>query len=113
MKLAIKITTTGEMSELDITNDDTALATLQGAVGGWIQAIDLSDTMSLIMNEEGKLVGLPHNPYAQRFWDEAFGAYTDFIVGDVVITGTPDSEGYTQGLDDNTVRRIRELVVAS
>lgn len=113
MKLALQITTTGEVKELDISNEKTALATLQSAVGGWVQALDLSDTISLWVNEEGKMDGLPHNPYAQVFWDEAFGAGTDFIVGDIVLTGTPDSEGYTKGLDSNTAERIRALLVAS
>jgi hypothetical protein len=113
MKKALQIKTSGEVIELDLSNEDTALATLQGAVGGWVQAIDLSETISLWVNEEGKLDGLEPNPYAQVFWDEAFGVGTDFIVGDVVLTGTPDSEGYTKGLDDNTAKRIRELLVAS
>jgi hypothetical protein len=113
MKLGLQITTSGQVNELDLSNEDTALATLQGAVGGWVQALDLSDTVSLWVNEEGKMDGLEHNPYAQVFWDEAFGAGTDFIVGNVVLTGTPDSEGYTQGLDERTAQRIRELLVAS
>lgn len=113
MKKALQITTSGEVIELDITNEETSLTTLQGAVGGWVEAIDLSESVSLWVNEEGKLDGLEPNPYAQVFWDEAFGAGTDFIVGNVVLTGTPDSEGYTRGLDDNTAQRIRELLVAS
>jgi hypothetical protein len=108
---ALQVKTSGEVVELDLTAN--SLDTLQGAVGGWVQAIDLSDTVSLWVNEEGKLEGLPHNPYAQQFWDEAFGAGTDFIVGDVVFTGTPDQEGETQGLGEDTAQRIRERLVAS
>lgn len=108
---ALQVKTSGEVVELDLTAD--SLNTLQTAVGGWVQAVDLSKTVSLWVNEEGKLDGLPHNPYAQQFWDEAFGAGTDFIVGDVVLTGTPDQEGETQGLDKDTAQRIRERLVAS
>lgn len=109
MTTALIVKADGTVQELE----SLSLTALQTAVGGWVQAIDLSPEVSLWCNEEGKLVGLPHNPHAQILWDEAFGAGTDFIVGDVVFTGTPDSEGETQGLSETTAQRIREMVVAS
>lgn len=97
MKTAIRITTQGEVTTLDLSAEDS-LQVLQTAVGGWVQAIDLATDLTMWCNEEGKLNGLPHNPYAQHFWDTAFGAHTDYIVGDVVLTGGADEEGYTLGL---------------
>jgi hypothetical protein len=108
MKLAIRITTTGEVTDLDLSTD--SLQTLQTAVGGWVQVIDLDDSLSMWLNEEGKLVGLPHNPYAQFAWDKTFGAHTDYMVGDVVFTGGTDDEGATLGLDSDTADQIRMMV---
>ena len=75
-----------------------------------MQAIDIATDMTMWCNEEGKLIGLPHNPYAQFMWDKAFGAHTDYIVGDVVLTGGTDSEGYTLGLTDEQVQIINGIV---
>lgn len=108
MKLALRVTTTGTIEELDMTND--SLTTLQGAVGGWVQAIDLASDLTMWCNEEGKLNGLPHNPFAQKMWDTAFGAETDYIVGDVVLTGGADEEGYTLGLTAEQAQIVRNVV---
>jgi hypothetical protein len=107
-KKALQIKTTGEVVAIDITAD--SLEYLQTAVGGWVQAIDIATDMTMWCNEEGKLIGLPHNPYAQFMWDKAFGAHTDYIVGDVVLTGGTDSEGYTLGLTDEQVQIINGIV---
>jgi len=108
MKKALHIKTTGEVIELDITAD--SLTTLQTAVGGWVQAIDIATDMTMWCNEEGKLTGLPHNPFAQFMWDKAFGAHTDYIVGDIVLTGGTDEEGETLGLTDEQTAIVRGIV---
>ena len=108
MTKALRITTAGAIQELDLSRD--SLTVLQNGVGGWVQAVDLTTTMTLWCNEEGKLEGLPHNPYAQKLWDTAFGADTDYIVGDVVLTGAPDEEGYTTGLTELDEQVIRKVV---
>ena len=108
MTKALRITTAGAIQELDLSRD--SLTVLQNGVGGWVQAVDLTTTMTLWCNEEGKLEGLPHNPYAQRLWDTAFGADTDYIVGDVVLTGAPDDEGYTTALSELDEQVIRKVV---
>jgi len=105
---ALQVTTAGVVTELDLSED--SLATLQNGVGGWVQAIDLTTSMTMWCNEEGKLNGLPHNPFAQKLWDVAFGADTDYIVGDVVFTGTPDEEGYTTGITAQDEEVIRNVV---
>lgn len=106
-KTALQVKTSGEVTELDLTSD--SLTTLQTAVGGWVQAIDLASDLSMWCNEEGKLTGLPHNPYAQFMWDKVFGAHTDYIVGDIVLTGGTDSEGETIGLTQEQVDIIKAV----
>lgn len=107
-KRAIRITTAGEVSELDLSID--SLSVLQDGVGGWIEAVDLARDMTLWCNEEGKMNGLPHNPFAQFMWDKVFGAHTDYIVGDIVLTGGTDDEGSTMGLTDEQVGIINNVV---
>jgi hypothetical protein len=87
---ALQITTSGEIIELK----DITLESLQGGVGGVIQAIAL-DGLTLWCNDNGKTEGLPHNPYAQELWDSVYGVKTDYLVGDVVITGGTDAKGDT------------------
>ena len=102
MKLALAIHTDGEVSTFSLPDDE--LAALQGIVGGWVQCIDLEPTISMWLNDEGKLIGLPHNPVAQELWDRRFGPGTDMIVGNVVITGGTDENGDTVGLHEDTCR---------
>ncbi len=106
---ALVLTATGEVKELDgITLQD-----LQSAVGGWVQAIDLADDLTMWLNEEGKLTGLPHNTTAQKLWDKTFWVGSDFVVGDVVLTGGTGEEGETLPLGDDTAQRVRKILVAS
>jgi hypothetical protein len=105
-KQAIVVTTEGEMSVIDIAGDE--LTTLQSKVGGWVQAIDITSSLTMWANEEGKLVGLPVNGFATELWESRFGA-TDIIVGDIVLTGVADDEGETLGLSDTQVESIKAL----
>lgn len=112
MKKAIKISTAGTVEELTMT-DENGLSVLQEGVGGWVQAIDLDDDLTMWCNEEGKLQSLPHNPFAQVIWDQTFGPGTDYIVGDVVFTGGTDDEGYTLGLSDRASEVIEKVISAT
>lgn len=118
MKTAIRITTAGEVTTLDLSTEP--LATLQAGVGGLVQAVDLSQRLTLWLNEEGKVLGQAHNPYGQFFWDKLYGAHTDYIVGDIVISGGTDGHGDTLGLTEEQVEwvtyfldRVREVVAPS
>lgn len=102
---ALIIRTTGEVETVEFT-EDTALVTLQEGVGGWVQAVDLSESLTLWVNEEGKLVDLPHNLFGQALWNERFSYYTDYIVGDIVLTGGTGAEGETLGLLDEQVEAL-------
>jgi len=112
MKQGLMITPAGKVEVYDFSKPDE-LSALQNAVNGWVQAIDLNDHISLWVNEEGKMIGLEHNPLAQLVWDMSFGPDTDWIVGTVVITGTPDENGDTQGLTDEAVETLQDFLSAA
>ena len=72
--------------------------TLNKAVGGYIECVPLKvNEVSLWLHEEGKIIGLPHNPRAQLLWEHSYGP-SDVIVGPAVLTGGVDDEGETLGL---------------
>ena len=88
--------------------EDTELETLQDAVGGLIQAVDLTPSLTMWCNEEGKLIGLPVNPVATAMWTRYFGE-TDVIVGNVVFTGGCDEDGNTTSLLQEDADKIEKL----
>ena len=59
------------------------LQTLQKAVGGYIQIIPTDDDKVMVLNEEGKLMGLPVNEEATMMTRGVL--FNDIIVGDVVV----------------------------
>lgn len=101
--LALHITTGGEVRELD----SIELEALQKAVGGWVQAIGLRPDLTMWLNEEGKVNGLPHNQIGQAFWDNVYGEGTDYISGDVVFTGGTDENGETLALSDDIAEAVK------
>jgi hypothetical protein len=105
-KQALVITTAGTHEVIE----DISLKTLQAKVGGWVQAIDLDKDVTLWANEEGKLEGLPVNPFATALWELAFGVGTDIIVGDIVLTGGTDEEGETLGLQDFIIENLVKIL---
>ena len=106
MKTALRINT-GFTTEILDLEDDT-LKKLQGAVGGWVQAIDLQENLTLWCNEEGKLIGLTPNVIGTHLWEKSFGM-TDVIMGDVVFTGGTDDEGENLGLPFAWQVQLEEL----
>jgi hypothetical protein len=76
---------------------------LQGQVGGCVEAVWIYATnVSVYLHEEGKQLGLPVNKRASRL-ARRNGAISllDTIVGDVVIVGPVDDEGYDTGLTED------------
>ncbi len=75
----------GQTEEFSPTNGEAfSLAELQGVVGGHIEVIPLDKGRVMVLNEEGKLDGLPLNPAATlRAYGPIFSG--DVIVGDVLI----------------------------
>ena len=72
--------------ETQIGND---LRSMQGAVGGYIQAVyPYEEPVVLVCNEEGKLDGLPLN----RALHDANGDIYDIIAGTFFIAGLGESD---------------------
>lgn len=108
--LAIEVTTEGELKEVQLNeNGEGQLDILQTAVGGLVQAVDLSENLTLWCNEEGKFMNFDVNRIATKMWEEVFGQ-TDVIMGNVIFTGGTGEEGETLGLDEETANKIRAMV---
>jgi hypothetical protein len=71
---------------------DCSLASLQKAVGGYIEIIHLEDGRLLVIDEEGKLKGLTENPTATMLLHTAGGMPQDFVVGTVVLCESDEVE---------------------
>ena len=67
--------------------------------------------MSLWVNDNGKIEGLPLNRRATMFlWASASNwRNQDVMMGDVVITGQADESGETTGIPDELLRLITEV----
>ena len=65
-----------------VCNISNSLENLQKTVGGYIEAVPLTDEIVIICNEEGKLKGLERN----------FFLPFDTVVGTVIICGVDGDE---------------------
>ena len=72
------------------------LENLQTAVGGYIETFTLATDMCVICNEEGRLLGLPHNCTI---------AGVDFV-GDILLVGIKGEEFADLPLDFQTMKRL-------
>lgn len=86
--------------EWDIEND---LKTLQHIVGGYIEVVTLGEHLAMIINEEGKLIGLPLN----------FPIHSgeDWIVGPAIFAGV-DGEDFAS-LDDYQISLLKRHLEVS
>ena len=65
---------------------------MQGAVGGYIEAVYLyEEPVALICNEDGKLKGLPFN----RALRDENGSIFDIVVGNFFLVGIGDEDDFT------------------
>lgn len=62
---------------------DFSLEELQGFVGCYIEIIRLGDNRLVIVNEEGKILGLPKNTFVTKIIQSA--GRQDIVVGNVLI----------------------------
>jgi hypothetical protein len=70
-----------------------SLEDLQAAVGGLIEAVQLTPEVHGWVNEEGKLTGLPVNDVATHLFRRAYPGTRDVIAGSMVLMGTNDETG--------------------
>ena len=76
---------------IEDSKDEPNLKEAQKFVGGYVEGITFPNGDYLIINEEGKMIGLPLNPEATTLWrmtftkdKYAFG-YDDFVVGPAIL----------------------------
>ena len=82
-----------------------SLKNMQELVGGTIEAIyPFEDTVALVCNDEGKLLGLPLN---RAIRDPATGQVLDIIAGTFFICGL--SEDDFASLSDEQIQRYTQM----
>ena len=100
MLKGILIKTTGEMEVVEYENK---LEVLQDYVGGLIDYVTIEDGIDMIINDEGKILGMEPNWVATFLWGQP-----DMIVGDVLVVGIKDGDNVT--LTDEQIKKIYEEV---
>ena len=84
-------TTEQEFKIITKTKDEPDLKTAQDFVGGMVEGITFPNGDYLIVNEEGKLMGLPLNPEATALWRMTFTkqnyviGYDDWVCGPAIL----------------------------
>ena len=76
---------------IEDSKDEPDLKAAQEFVGGYVEGITFPNGDYLIINEEGKLMGLPINEQATKLWKETFDndnfitGRNDFVVGPAIL----------------------------
>ena len=84
-------TTADQFKIIDDVKDEPTLESAQEFVGGYVEGIPFPNGDYLIVNEEGKLMGLPLNPEATALWRATFDndnfitGRKDFVVGPAIL----------------------------
>ena len=80
-----------ELKIIDNVKDEPTLESAQEFVGGYVEGISFPNGDYLIVNEEGKLMGLPLNPEATALWRMTFTkqnyviGYDDWVCGPAIL----------------------------
>ena len=84
-------TTAPEFKMITKTKDEPTLKEAQDFVGGYVEGITFPNGDYLIVNEEGKLMGLPLNPEGTALWRSTFTkdkyafGYDDWVCGPAIL----------------------------
>ena len=73
----------GEVQERTFSKENISLREMQEVVGGYIEFLYLKNNLVMIVNEEGKIIGLPFNANASQLLKD--NNINDVIVGDVLV----------------------------
>ena len=82
---------TGELKVINDVKDEPSLEQAQSFVGGYVEGISFPNGDYLIINEEGKLKGLPFNVPASKLWKDTFDndnymtGRDDYVVGNAIL----------------------------
>jgi len=80
-----------ELKIIDNVKDEPTLESAQEFVGGYVEGISFPNGDYLIVNEEGKLMGLEVNEPATKLWRETFTkdkyafGYDDWVSGPAIL----------------------------
>ena len=80
-----------ELKIIENVKDEPDLKAAQDFVGGYVEGIPFPNGDYIIINEEGKLIGLPINEQATKLWKETFDndnfitGRNDFVVGPAIL----------------------------
>ena len=87
----MELKSTAKFQIIEDSKHEPGLKSAQEFVGGYVQGIEFPNGDYMIMNEEGKLKGLPVNEQATKLWRETFTkdkylwGYDDFVCGPVIL----------------------------
>jgi hypothetical protein len=80
-----------ELKIIEDVKDEPDLKAAQEFVGGMVEGIQFPNGDYMIINEEGKLIGLPINEEASQLWKDTFDndnyitGRDDFVVGNAIL----------------------------
>lgn len=121
MAKVIVITVDGKMKTIDSLYDN-----LSESVQGYIEYVCLSTKIGkrngikydkelpdlhIYLNEEGKILNLPVNPFATALWQKYY-KNSDTIVGNIIITGGADEEGETTDTTEEQIKFVKSIIDA-
>lgn len=90
--MAVVIKTDGTKDALQPKNNKVfTLEELKSVVGGYIEIVPIEKCTFMVVNEEGKLLNLPINVEATRYYRKSRNT-DDFIVGNVLICNNKEIE---------------------
>ena len=84
-------TQTAEFKLITDKKDEPDYKAVSKFVGGMVEVVTFPNGDLLLLNEEGKLMGLPLNPEATTLWRTHFtkethiNGYDDFVVGPAMV----------------------------
>ena len=87
---------------------DGSLASMQSLVGGLIEAIypSFSDSVALICNDEGKLIGLPQNRPLKH---PETGEIYDIVCGPFFLCSAPANSEHFESLPDDLIEKYSKV----
>ena len=84
-------TQTAEFKLITDKKDEPDYKAVSKFVGGMVECVSFPNGDLLLLNEEGKLMGLPLNEKASKLWSETFDndnyitGRNDFVVGPAIL----------------------------
>jgi len=109
--LAILAKADGNVEVVDFDESNSYNTIKEATGGGLIDRVHMSSLdVDVWIDDEGKLVENPTpNSLGTVLWVNEYGM-TDFICGDIIITGGVDDEGNTLGLSREKVFKVLDTV---